>query len=55
MNAAFAAIDQERKIEFDAKANLRTHEFYEVVAWPGLALVLFAFALARPGRREWAR
>ena len=55
VNAAFAAIDQERKIEFDAKANLRTHELYEYLAWPGLILVLFAFALARPGRREWAR
>ena len=55
VNAAFAAIDRERKIEFDAKANLRTHEVYEYAAWPGLALVLFAFALARPGRREWSQ
>ena len=52
---AFAAIDGERKIEFDAKANLRTHEFYDYASWPGLAFVLFAFALARPGRREGSR
>lgn len=47
VNAAFAAIDRERKIEFDAKSSLRTDELYAAAAWPGLVLVLGAFALAR--------
>jgi Ca-activated chloride channel family protein len=51
VDAAFAAIDAERKIEFDAKSNLRAHELFDRAAWPGTALVVAAFWLARPGRR----
>jgi len=48
VDAAFAAIDRERKIEFDAKSNLNVEEFYTWAAWPGLMLVLVGFWLARP-------
>jgi Ca-activated chloride channel family protein len=51
VDAAFAAIDRERKIEFEAKSNLRAHEFFHVAAWPGAGLCLVGFCLARPGRR----
>ena len=46
VDAAFAAIDRERKIEFDAKANLDLQEFYAWAAWPGLALVLIGYEMA---------
>jgi Ca-activated chloride channel family protein len=51
VDAAFAAIDRERKIEFEAKSNLRAHEFFQVAAWPGAAFCLAGFWLSRPGRR----
>jgi len=50
VDAAFAAIDRERKIEFDAKSNLNVEEFYAWAAWPGLALLLAGFFLARRSR-----
>jgi Ca-activated chloride channel family protein len=46
IDAAFAAIDRERKIEFDAKTNLNIQEFYAWAAAPGLVLVLLGFWLA---------
>jgi len=49
VDAAFAAIDRERKIEFDAKSNLNVEEFFTWAAWPGLALLLGGFLLARRG------
>ena len=52
IDAAFAAIDAERKIEFDAKSNLRAHELFVRAAWPGTGLCIGAFWLARPGRRR---
>ncbi len=51
IDAAFAAIDREHKIEFDAKSNIRTQEFFQYVAWPGLALFIYGMWLARPGRQ----
>jgi len=51
VDAAFAAIDRERKIEFEAKSNLRAQEFFQVAAWPGTALCLLGFWMSRPGRR----
>ena len=51
VNAAFGAIDRERKVEFDVPSNVRTHEYFEYAAWPGVGLCLVAFGLARPGRR----
>jgi Ca-activated chloride channel family protein len=48
---AFAAIDRERKIEFDARSNLRTRELFAYAAWPGLGLVLLAFGVARQPSR----
>jgi len=47
---AFAAIEAEQKIEFDAKSNLRAHERFEIAAWPGAALCLLGFWLAHPRR-----
>lgn len=47
IDAAFAAIDREQKIEFDGKTSLRTHELFATVAWPGLVLCLGGFALTR--------
>jgi len=52
VDAAFAAIDNERKIEFDAKSTIRAHEFYQYAAWPGLGIFGLGFWMARPGRRE---
>lgn len=54
IDAAFAAIDRERKIEFDAKSSLRAHELFAFVAWPGLALLMVGFWLARPAHTEAA-
>jgi Ca-activated chloride channel family protein len=51
--AAFAAIDQRQRIEFDAKAQIRAHEWFAVFAAPGLAVFFAGLALARPGR--WGR
>jgi Ca-activated chloride channel homolog len=45
VDAAFAAIDRERKIEFDAKSSLNVQEFYAWAAWPGIVLVLLGFVL----------
>jgi len=49
---AFAAIDRERKIEFDARANLRTRELFAWAAWPGIALVVLAFGVGRERSRD---
>jgi len=46
VDAAFAAIDRERKIEFDTTANRNVEEFYAFAAWPGLASLLIGFFLA---------
>lgn len=48
--SAFAAIDKRQRIEFSAKAQIRAHEWYEVLAAPGLAVFFAGMALARPGR-----
>jgi Ca-activated chloride channel family protein len=50
IDKAFAAIDRERKIEFDAKANLNIQEFYAWAAWPGVALLMTGFFFARRSR-----
>lgn len=54
VGAAFAAIDAEKKIEFDAKSQLRADELFPYAAAPGLACAGLALALARSGRREEA-
>ena len=54
VDAAFAAIDAERPIEFEAKSRVRAQELYALAAAPGLACCLVAFGLARPGRQEIA-
>jgi len=51
IDAAFAAIDREHKIEFDAKSNIRAQEFFQYAAWPGLALFIYGMWLARPNRQ----
>lgn len=51
IDAAFAAIDREHTIEFDAKSNIRSREFFQYAAWPGLALFLSGMWLARPRRQ----
>jgi Ca-activated chloride channel family protein len=51
--AAFAAIDRRQRIEFNAKAQIRAHEWFAAFAAPGLAAFFFGIALARPGR--WGR
>ena len=43
---AFAAIDRERKIEFDATAARRAEEFYAYAAWPALVLIALGYGLA---------
>jgi Ca-activated chloride channel family protein len=52
VDAAFAAIDRERKLEFDAQSSVRAQEFYELAAWPGFGIFAIGFWLARPGRWE---
>jgi len=54
IDAAFAAIDREKKIEFDSTANRNIDEFYPWAAWPGLLLLLsgYGIALAPRGRRS---
>jgi Ca-activated chloride channel homolog len=52
VDAAFAAIDGERQIEFDAKSTLDVQEFFQYAAWPGLILLLAGFYLAQPRRPE---
>jgi len=52
VDAAFAAIDRERKLEFDAKSSVHTQEFYQFAAWPGFGLFAVGFWLVGPGRRE---
>jgi len=51
IDQAFAAIDRERKIEFDAKANLNVQEFYAWAAWPGLLSLLAGYSLITRRRR----
>jgi Ca-activated chloride channel family protein len=54
VDEAFAAIDRERKIEFDATANLNVQEFYAWAAWPGMVLLFAGFWLApRSGALEF--
>ncbi len=56
VEAAFAAIDAERKIEFEARRDLRARQGFAWLAWPGLACILSGFGLARPrGARRAAR
>lgn len=62
VQAAFAAIDRERKITFDATATRHAEELYAWAAWPGAALIAAGYLLAlappaplrrgRRGRRE---
>jgi len=47
--SAFKAIDRAQKIEFQSKSYLLTTELFPWVAIPGLALLLAAALLARPG------
>jgi Ca-activated chloride channel family protein len=54
IDQAFAAIDRERKIEFDAKANLNVQEFYAWAAWPGLLSLLAGYSLITRRRRAAA-
>lgn len=51
VDAAFAAIDQERKISFDAAATRQVDELFAVAAWPGLLLILLGYVLAFGARR----
>jgi Ca-activated chloride channel family protein len=51
--AAFAEIDRRQRIEFSAKSQIRSHEWFAVFAAPGLAVFFAGLALARPGR--WGR
>jgi len=51
--AAFAEIDRRQRIEFNAKSQIRSHEWFAVFAAPGLAVFFAGLALARPGR--WGR
>ena len=48
--AAFAAIDKRQRIEFNAKAQIRAHEWFASFAAPGLAFFFAGMALSRPGR-----
>ena len=52
VDQAFAAIDRERKIEFDATSTFNVQEFYAWATWPGLILLLAGFHLALGGRRS---
>lgn len=51
--AAFAAIDRRQRIEFNAKSQIRSLEWFSAFAAPGLALFFAGLAFARPGR--WGR
>jgi len=46
IDAAFAAIDRERTITFDATAARHADELYAWAAWPGLALIALAYTFA---------
>jgi Ca-activated chloride channel homolog len=46
VEAAFRAIDRERKITFDATATRHAEEFYAWAAWPGVALIAIGYLLA---------
>ena len=48
--AAFAAIDKRQRIEFNAKAQIRAHEWFAAFAAPGLACFFVGLTLTRPGR-----
>lgn len=56
VDQAFAAIDRERPIEFDAKSHLNVQELFAWAAWPGITLLLFGYALTLGihGRRRAA-
>ena len=51
--AAFAAIDKRQRIEFNAKSQLKAHEWFLVFGAPGMFSFVGGLALARPGR--WGR
>jgi len=55
VDAAFAAIDRERKISFDAASTRRVDELYAVAAWPGLLLIVAGYLLAVAPRILTAR
>ena len=55
VDAAFAAIDRERKISFDAASSRRVEELYAVAAWPGLVLIVTGYLLAVAPRILTAR
>lgn len=50
--AAFAAIDQEEKIEFQAKSHLVTTELFPWLAWPGAGCVVLGALWGRGSRRK---
>jgi Ca-activated chloride channel family protein len=59
VEAAFRAIDRERKITFDATATRHAEEFYAWAAWPGVGLLAIGYLralapmwLGRGARRE---
>jgi Ca-activated chloride channel family protein len=52
VDQAFAAIDREREIEFDATSTFNVQEFYAWAAWPGLILLIVGFWLAPRGALE---
>ena len=51
--AAFAAIDKRQRIEFNAKSQLKAHEWFLSFGTPGILAFFGGLALARPGR--WGR
>ena len=53
VGAAFAAIDRERTISFDADATRRAEEFYAWAAWPGVALIALGYAVALLPAPRW--
>lgn len=48
--AAFAAIDKRQRIEFNAKSQLKAHEWFLAFGAPGVVSFIGGLALARPGR-----
>jgi len=48
--AAFAAIDKRQRIEFNAKSQLKAHEWFLAFGAPGMVSFIGGLALARPGR-----
>lgn len=50
LGEALEAIDRTHPIEFEPRVETRARDVFQRVAWPGLALCVAGFALARPGR-----